>query len=231
MSIPHRTDGWRAFARRFAGTGPAGVYYLQKLLREGIAMQTRKFSTYDLVVVGVMAAVIFAATMFLKIGPIPTPAGPTQFKVANALCLLGGMLFGGVRGGLAAGIGSMFFDLCDPAFAASAPFTLVFFFAMAFVCGAIANAGGREGKNFRWNLMGAVAGSATYLVLHLGKSLIVLMLEGSDFSAALVTCALKFITSGANALFAVVVSVLIAAPCRSALVRAGLERKLFPKNA
>ena len=78
--------------------------------------QQKKFSTYDLVIVGVMAALVFAATFFLKIGPIPTPVGPTQIKLANALCLLAGMLFGGVRGGLAAGIGSALFDLSNPAF-------------------------------------------------------------------------------------------------------------------
>ena len=50
----------------------------------------KKFSTYDLVIVGVMAALVFAATFFLKIGPIPTPVGPTQIKLANALCLLAG---------------------------------------------------------------------------------------------------------------------------------------------
>ena len=55
--------------------------------------QQKKFSTYDLVIVGVMAALVFAATFFLKIGPIPTPVGPTQIKLANALCLLAGMLF------------------------------------------------------------------------------------------------------------------------------------------
>ncbi|MEG2429773.1 MAG: ECF transporter S component, partial [Oscillospiraceae bacterium] len=54
-----------------------------------------KFSVYDIAIVGVMAAIIFALTYFVKI-PIPTPAGQTMLKVANAFCLLAGILFGGL---------------------------------------------------------------------------------------------------------------------------------------
>ena len=58
------------------------------------------FSLYDMVVVGVMAAIIFVLTYFVQI-PIPTPAGQTMIKSANIFILLAGLLFGGLRGGLA----------------------------------------------------------------------------------------------------------------------------------
>ena len=191
--------------------------------------QNRTFSTYDIVIVGVMAALVFAATFFLKIGPIPTPVGPTQIKLANALCLLAGMLFGGVRGGLAAGIGSALFDLSNPAFVESAPFTLVFFFVMAFVCGAVANLGGRAGRDTRLNLLGAAAGSISYIVLNFGRKILLLLLAGSSLGAALASCATSFFFSCINMVFGVAASVLLAPVCRRALCRAGLERKLFPK--
>ncbi|WP_343253436.1 ECF transporter S component [Ligaoa zhengdingensis] len=187
----------------------------------------RKFSTYDLVVVGVLAALIFVCTMFIKIGPIPTPVGATQIKVANALCLMGGMLFGGVRGGLAAGIGSMFFDLLNPAFVESAPYTLVFFFLMAFVCGVVSHLGGRAGKDWRYNLLGAIAGQVTYLILNFGKKILLLVLAGSTFGAAAAACAVSFATSCINAVIAVILSVLLAPVLRSALVRAGFAEKLW----
>ena len=44
-------------------------------------MNSHKFSIYDTVIIGVMAALCFVSTAFLKIGPIPTPAGPTMIKV------------------------------------------------------------------------------------------------------------------------------------------------------
>ena len=188
-------------------------------------MNRKKITVHDLVVVGLMAAMVFVCTAFLKIGPIPTPAGPTQLKTGNAVCLLTGLLFGGWRGGLAAGIGSAIFDLTDPAFAPSAPFTLVFFFLMGFVCGAVSHLGGRDGKDARWNILSAAAGSVTYLILHLGKSVLTLVLAGSDLGAALAACSVKFITSGVNAVFAVAVASLLAPVLRKALEQAGVYRR------
>ncbi len=170
----------------------------------------KKFTVRDLAEVGVLAALVFVATYFIKIGPIPTPAGPTMLKTGNAVCLIGAILFGKVKGGLAAGIGSMLYDLTDPAFVSGAPFTLVFFFAMAFVCGAVSHIGGNRGENVKQNIIGASCGALTYLVLHLGKSYITLILGGSGYQAALVACGTKFITSGFNAVFAVVVTAILA---------------------
>ncbi len=186
----------------------------------------KKWSTYDLVVVGVMAAAVFVATFLLKIGPIPTPGGPTQLKMGNALCLLGGLLFGGLRGGLAAGIGSALFDLTNPAFVASAPFTLVFFFMMGFVCGKISHLGDNKGQSFKWNLIGAIAGSVSYMVLHFGKSILTLVLSGSTWQAAVVANTTKYITSGINSVFAVVVSLALAPVMRTALKKAGIYEKI-----
>ncbi|MEG1027997.1 MAG: ECF transporter S component, partial [Oscillospiraceae bacterium] len=69
----------------------------------------KKFSLQDVVLVGVMAAIVFVLTYFIKID-IPTPVGPTMLKVANGFCLLAGILLGGLKGGLAAGLGSMLYD-------------------------------------------------------------------------------------------------------------------------
>ena len=70
-------------------------------------MESKKkaFSLYDIVMIGLMAAVVFVVNMFLSIR-IPTPTGTTMIKLANAFVLLCGLLLGPVRGGLAAGIGS-----------------------------------------------------------------------------------------------------------------------------
>ena len=188
----------------------------------------KKFSTYDLVTVGVMAAVVFATTYFLKIGPIPTPTGNTMIKLGNAFCLLAGLLFGGLRGGLASGIGSAMFDLLNPVYVKDAPFTLIRFFLMAWICGVIAHTKGRMGRSTRWNLVGAVTGSVASLVFHIGKGILELMLEGSGFAAAVGASTVSLATSLINAVVAVAVSVLIAPACLDALHRAGLADKLFP---
>ena len=180
----------------------------------------KKFTVRDLAEIGVLAALVFVATYFIKFGPIPTLAGPTMLKTGNAVCLLGALLFGKTKGGLAAGIGSAMFDLTQPAFVAGAPFTFAFFFAMAYVCGLVSKIGGNDGTKTKQNIIGAVCGAVTYLILHLGKSFITLVLEGSAASAALAACSTKLITSGINAVFAVVVAVILAPVCKKALNRA-----------
>lgn len=97
------------------------------------------FGLYDIVMVGVMAAIVFVLTYFVKI-QIPTPTGPVMFKTANIFILLSGLLLGGVRGGLAAGIGSMIYDLLDPAYVTESWVTFIRFFLVAFICGVIAYA-------------------------------------------------------------------------------------------
>ena len=58
-------------------------------------METKKskITLYDIVAVGLMAAVVFVVTMFLSIR-IPTPTGTTMIKLANAFVLLCGLLLG-----------------------------------------------------------------------------------------------------------------------------------------
>ncbi|MEA5038413.1 MAG: ECF transporter S component [Clostridiaceae bacterium] len=188
-------------------------------------MKEKRNLIYKLVFVGVMAAMIFVATMFLRI-EIPTPTGPTNLKTANILCLLAGMLFGGWLGGLSAGIGSMLFDLSNPVYAASAPFTLVFFFAMGAVSGWISHIGGRKGESWKMNALGGACGALAYWLLYIGKSVIELVLAGSAFWPAVVATAPKMITSGINAVVAVVFATLLAKPLGTALRRAGMLQKI-----
>ena len=166
-----------------------------------MSTSSRKFSVSDLVVVGLMAAIIFVTTSFIKI-QIPTPTGPTMLKVANIICLLSGMLFGGVRGGLAAGIGSFLFDLTNPAFVSGAPFTLINFFLMAFVCGVISTHGKHIGKEILFNI----------------------------FGAAVIATAPKMITSSINSLIAIVGACLLAPLFAKALKSTRLYQNIFRRH-
>lgn len=179
-----------------------------------------KFKTYDIVVVSLMAAMVFVTTYFIKI-EIPTPTGVTMLKAGNIVILLCAMLLGSVRGGLAAGIGSMLYDLTDPRFVASAPFTLVFFFMMAFVCGLFTKKSG-----IQYRILGGAVGAFTYIALYIGKKIIVLMLAGSAFLPALASLSVNIITSTTNAVIAVTFAVILEPTFRKALKRAGVLQKL-----
>ena len=58
-------------------------------------MKEKKFSTYQIVFVAVMAAIVCVVTFFRF------PFLGSKVHFANAMCLLSGMLFGPVLGGLA----------------------------------------------------------------------------------------------------------------------------------
>lgn len=188
-------------------------------------MKNSRFTLYRIVIIGLMAAMVFVCTMFLGIR-IPTPTGTTQLKTANAICLLTGLLFGGWTGGLAAGIGSTLFDLTYPEWAAGAWLTFIFFFAMGAICGGIAHAGGAAGKNKARNWVAAICGAVGYWLLYIGKSIVVLCLGGSVFSAAFIATVPKMLTGGINAVFAIVVSNLLAALLRPKLESAGIYEAL-----
>lgn len=165
----------------------------------------RKITITEMTKIGIMGAAVYVASAFLQIS-IPTAIGSTRLHMGNVMCLLSGMLLGPVQGGFAAGIGSMFFDLTNPAYFASAPFTFAFKFAMAWLCGKISS-GHTEGRKRRY-VMGAFLGSFAYVILYLGKSFaehyILLKLP---MEAVMLTLAQKAAVSGTNAVVACLVAV------------------------
>jgi len=149
-----------------------------------------------------------------------------QQPLLRIFCLLSGFVLGPVGGGLAAGIGSALYDVTNPAYIASAPFTFIFKFLLAAVCGWVAYARGSSGGRHRQNVLAAAAGSVTYMVLYLGKAFATGLLLGSEMGAVLTSLATKSVTSGVNAIIAVAVSVPLCAIVRAALKKSRLLDKL-----
>ena len=99
-------------------------------------MNTRQFSTFKVVFVGMMAAVVCVVTLFR----IPLLGSKVHF--ANAMCLLSGLLFGPLYGGLAAGFGSALYDMLLGGYPIDEVLvTFVSKFIMAWLCAKIAYAG------------------------------------------------------------------------------------------
>lgn len=165
----------------------------------------KKITIRETALIGVMAAAVYVASAFLQI-PIPTAIDNTRLHMGNVMCLLAGLLLGSWEGGLAAGIGSMFFDLTNPAYISSAPFTFIFKFLMAWLCGKIA-ANQKIGRSKRF-IIGALSGSVLYIVLYLSKSFIEhRFVLGLPLQAVLLTISQKAVVSGVNAIVAVCVAV------------------------
>ena len=120
---------------------------------------------YRVTLTAVFAALVFVSSMISV--PIPVAIGDvTRIHLGNIFCLLSGFVLGPVGGGLAAGLGSALYDMTNPAYIASAPFTFVFKFLLAAVCGWAAYARGSRAENHGQNILAAIAGSATYMVLY-----------------------------------------------------------------
>ena len=142
---------------------------------------------------------------------IPVGIGtPTRLHLGNGFCLLSGLILGPIWGGFAAGVGSVFLDLTNPAYIAGAPITFIFKFLMGAVCGAIAMDKSGHGINKRKNLIGGILGQLTYIVLYIGKTFLSLnLLFGVPKEGAWGVLATKLGSSVINAVFAVIISMVL----------------------
>ena len=183
----------------------------------------KKLSIRQVAFVGIMAALVYVTSAYLQIN-IPTAIGSTRLHMGNVMCLLSGLLLGPLQGGLAAGIGSMFFDLTNPMYIASAPFTFAFKFLMAWICGIIAH---KCGKEVLWKIIvGAAVGAVSYVILYLGKSFIEdHFILGLPLNAVMLTVTQKGLVSTVNGIIAAVVSVPLYMTLRPLLRRANLITK------
>ncbi len=190
-------------------------------------MKQNGVSSTKLAMIGLMAAMVFAATNIRY--PIPTPVGNTMLHLGNVMCLLSGFLLGGIPGGLAAGIGSFFFDLFSE-YASEAPITFINKFLMAFAAGYIAMPKNGVSDRVR-RIIGGIAGAVLYVVLYLGKTFIFqTYFQKMQWQAVAPALGIKGVVSLVNGLIAVAASILLAEVLIPALRRANIWGKLWPNR-
>ena len=166
-------------------------------------MKEKKFSTYQIVFVAVMAAIVCVVTFFRF------PFLGSKVHFANAMCLLSGMLFGPVLGGLAAGFGSMLYDALFGGYdLINCLITFVSKFLMAAICAWIAFGGKEDGKGKHARLVvGSVIGALSYVALYMLKTYIFQrFVNGYPLDAVVVTMGSKLPASLINAVFAMIVA-------------------------
>lgn len=122
----------------------------------------KKSSALILSLMAMMTALVFIAN-YIRI-----PFFSSYLHVANAVCIMAGFLFGGVRGAVIAGLGSALFDLSYPAFAAEAPITFITKGTMVLVASLFVKT-----KKTPFTLYTAsVVGAFCYVALYILKSYI-----------------------------------------------------------
>jgi len=177
----------------------------------------RMDSVYAITFVGMMAAVVFVSNFF------SVPMGASRVHIANAVCLLSGMLFGGVYGGLAAAIGSGLFDIVGGWGMTEAVITFFNKALMTLVCGLVVyRAASLQGKKARL-FVGALLGALLYIALYLGKSYVqlafVTQVPADTIPAMMLQ---KLFASSINGLFAVIAAPLLYSALKPALEKTGM---------
>ncbi|MCM1148669.1 MAG: ECF transporter S component [Butyricicoccus sp.] len=162
------------------------------------------FTTYQIVFIPVMAAIIYVVTNFRF------PLLGSKVHFANSMCLLSGLLFGPVCGGLAAGIGSALYD-AGPGGYSIIECAITFFskFLMAAICALIAGRAKEEGgavEKFRMTAA-CVIGALSYVALYMLKTFVFQrFVYGFPADAVWATVLGKLPASLINAVFAMVVT-------------------------
>lgn len=166
----------------------------------------KNYTTKKIAIVALMIGLVYVGSLISFYIPVGIGT-PTRLHLGNGFCLLSGMILGPIWGGFAAGVGSVFLDLTNPAYIAGAPITFIFKFLMGAVCGAVAMDKSGHGINKRKNLIGGILGQLTYIVLYIGKTFLSLnLLFGVPKEGAWGVLATKLGSSVINAVFAVLIS-------------------------
>lgn len=181
--------------------------------------------------VGLMAALVFVGN-YMQI-KIPVSIGDvTRVHLGNSMCLLAGLLFGPGIGGLASGIGAALYDLFDPVYIVSAPYTFCSKFAMGFVAGLLNRQFAGEERKYKpvGVIAAGIVGQLTYIFLYLLKSYVSLRLVGTASGAALIAVIPKIASSSINAIAAVIISVPLFFALKKALAHTGFMTLLNEKK-
>lgn len=130
---------------------------------------------------------------------IPLGITNTRLHLGNVFCALSGMIIGPIYGGIASGIGSFFFDIINPLFISSAPFTFLSKFLLAFIAG-------KFFEKTKKIIFSSFLGCFSYVILYIIKSFITNMLLGMNFNANLTVSIQQLVISSINASTAVIAS-------------------------
>ena len=183
-------------------------------------MNHSKLTTKNIVMVALLAALTTAGSALRIKIPI-TIAGTSAFHLGNIMCALSGILLGPWLGGLAAGLGSMLFDiLFYPMYISECWITFLTKGAYALAVGLVVLPT-KGSWSYSRALIATVTGALTYGVLYLSKGLFYdgLLIMNLSWDSAIWPVVDKLPATGFNAAVAIVFSPILAISIRGALKR------------
>ena len=142
-------------------------YYGNTKSKEVILMK-QKISTRRIVLAALMAALTVVGSGLRITLPVSI-MGTTAFHLGNIFCALSGILLGPGLGGLAAGLGSMIYDMLNPAYIDECLITFVMKGAYGLITGLIVWTG-KHHISYPKLTIATTAGAVTYAALYLAKN-------------------------------------------------------------
>ena len=145
----------------------------------------------------------------------------TRVHLGNSFCLLSGFILSPISAGLAAGIGSLFFDLLF--YPTSVPFefviTFINKFIMGFACSYIYNNIFNKHLDVKIRIvLAGFVGQLSYIILYLLKTYIQRkFILGYAQEIVIAELLIKLGTSTINAIFAIIISSILYAPAKRAV--------------
>ena len=191
--------------------------------------------TLRITVTALMAALCYVAFTFLQI-KIPTPVGYTSFHLGNTFCVLAALLLGGIPGGIAGAIGMGIGDILDPVYIMVAPKTLFLKFMIGLITGLVSHKilkiQLQKGKKLVGSVIASCAAGMGFNIIGepLVSYLYYLILLGDSTKAADYLVAAKFITTGVNAILAVVIATVIYLAIYPRFQKNGTLNRLKPEK-
>ena len=187
----------------------------------------RKSTILKICITAVMAVLVWISSDLLEI-QIPSIMGVDRFHLGNVMCALSGILLGPWWGFLAAGVGSALFDLMNPAFITDVPITFITKGLYGLIAGLVFFKVFRRKSNYAAEVVSALCGAVTYIVLYLSKKFFLdsLLLAGMDAAGAWLVVISKIPSSLFNGIVAVVFAPVLGVALNKALKRARLDRLL-----
>ncbi len=192
-------------------------------------------ATVQLAQTALMAALCYIGFQFLRID-IPIGADKTAIHLGNAFCVLGALLLGGLRGGLAGAVGMTIADLTS-GYADSAPRTFIMKLMIGLIVGLVAHHIGHlyrqqePSKVFCWSFLGAVAGMAFNVIVDpICSYAYKRFLLGYEDVTANLLAKWTAVSTLVNAVVAILIAVMLYAALKPILQKAGLLVQPKPKT-
>lgn len=110
--------------------------------------------TFDLILTGMLIALVFVSTVFLNI-KLPITANGGLVHLGTGMLFIASILFGPKKGALAGAIGMGLFDLVG-GWVLWAPITIVARGLQGYIVGRIAWSNGRKGNSMAFNLIATI---------------------------------------------------------------------------